>query len=100
MLLGSFLGWIIAGLVVGALARFFVPGRQDMDIIMTIILGIVGALVGGFISSLLFGPNVMVDSTGTYVVATAWPGWIMAVIGGVIVLAGYLAITNKSTTSR
>ena len=43
--------WIILGLLVGILARFFMPGRQPMGLIATILLGIVGAVVGGFIGT-------------------------------------------------
>ena len=74
MFLGTILGWIIAGLIVGAVARMVVPGRQTMGIAMTIVLGVVGAFLGGLISSFLFGPNLMTDPTGTYAVETAWPG--------------------------
>lgn len=93
MFIGTVIGWIFAGLLVGALARFLVPGRQDMGVGMTIVLGIVGAFVGGFIASMLFGPNLMTDPTGTYAVETAWPGWIMATIGGALVLWIVLALT-------
>lgn len=96
-MIGHIIGWIIAGLVVGAVARLLVPGRQDMSMVMTIVLGIVGALVGGFIGSMLFGPHLAMDSTGTYAVETAWPGWIMSFIGGVLVLVGYLSITGRTT---
>src|SRR5215207_9924409 len=98
MLIGSIIGWIVAGLVVGALARLLLPGRQNMSIALTIVLGIVGAVVGGFIASLLFGPNLTTDATGTYAVQTAWPGWIMAILGGVLVLWVYLAATGRDTT--
>ena len=47
MFIGNLIGWIIAGLIVGAFARLLVPGRQSIGIAMTIVLGIVGALVGG-----------------------------------------------------
>jgi uncharacterized membrane protein YeaQ/YmgE (transglycosylase-associated protein family) len=100
MFIGTILGWIIAGLIVGALARLLVPGRQDMGILMTIILGIVGAVVGGFIASLLFGPNLMTDGTGTYEVQTAWPGWIMAIIGGALVLWVVLAVSGGTSRTR
>jgi uncharacterized membrane protein YeaQ/YmgE (transglycosylase-associated protein family) len=94
MFIGHLIGWIVAGLIVGAFARLLVPGRQPMGVAMTIVLGIVGALVGGFIGSLLFGPNLTMDAAGNYV-ETAWPGWIMAVIGGVIVLWGFLALAGN-----
>lgn len=98
-MIGHIFGWIVAGLIVGALARLIVPGKQNMSIALTIVLGIVGALVGGFISTMLFGPPVMTDATGTYRIETAWPGWIMSVIGGVLVLWAYLAVTgNRNTT--
>jgi uncharacterized membrane protein YeaQ/YmgE (transglycosylase-associated protein family) len=100
MFIGNLIGWIIAGLIVGAFARLLVPGRQNIGIGVTIILGIVGALVGGFISSFLFGPNLVMDPTGTYAVETAWPGWIMAIIGGAIVLWGVLALTADRTAGR
>jgi uncharacterized membrane protein YeaQ/YmgE (transglycosylase-associated protein family) len=82
-------------LIVGAIARLLVPGRQSMGILMTIVLGIVGAFLGGFIGSMLFGPRLELDATGTYAVETAWPGWIMAVIGGVIVLLIGIALSGR-----
>ena len=100
MLIGTIIGWIIAGLIVGALARLLVPGRQDMGIGLTIVLGIVGALVGGFLSSMIFGPNVITDSTGTYAVETAWPGWIMAIVGGALVLWVTLMVAGSGTAPK
>lgn len=49
------LGWILLGLIAGALAKFIMPGRQGGGIILTIVLGIVGALIGGFIGTHLLG---------------------------------------------
>ena len=46
--------WIIVGLIVGAIARFVLPGRDPMGWVATIVLGIIGSLVGGLISMLLF----------------------------------------------
>jgi len=99
MFVGHIIGWIVAGLIVGALARLVVPGRQDMGIGLTIVLGIVGAIVGGFVSSMLFGPNITTDATGTYAVETAWPGWIMAVICGALVLWIAMAVMGGSRTT-
>ncbi len=53
-MLGLIVTIIIVGLIAGALARLLVPGRQDLSIPMTIVLGIVGSFVGGFLGYLLF----------------------------------------------
>ena len=49
------LAWIIFGLIAGALAKFIMPGTQGGGIILTIILGVIGALVGGFLGTHLLG---------------------------------------------
>jgi len=69
------LGWIIFGLIVGALAKFVMPGRDPGGIIITIILGISGALLGGFIGRSLgwYGPNEPA-------------GFLMALVGSVLLL--------------
>lgn len=54
-MLGFILTLIVIGLIAGALARLIVPGRQDMSILATIVLGIVGSFVGGFLAYLIFG---------------------------------------------
>ena len=51
-MLGLIVSIIVIGLIAGALARLVVPGRQDMSILMTIVLGIVGSFVGGFLGYL------------------------------------------------
>lgn len=48
------LWWIIVGLIAGALARFIMPGKDPMGILATIVLGIAGSIVGGFIGSLIW----------------------------------------------
>ncbi|MDQ6657809.1 MAG: GlsB/YeaQ/YmgE family stress response membrane protein [Actinomycetota bacterium] len=53
-MLGLIIGIIVIGLIAGALARLVVPGRQHMSIVMTILLGIVGSFVGGFLGYLIF----------------------------------------------
>ena len=94
----TILSWIIAGLIVGAIARLLVPGRQNIGVALTIVLGIVGALVGGFISTLIFG-SAPLSYTGDYPVDTAWPGWIMAIVGGVLVLWITLAVAGGTRSS-
>ncbi|HEY1187367.1 MAG TPA: GlsB/YeaQ/YmgE family stress response membrane protein [Gemmata sp.] len=86
----SLLSWIVTGLIVGLIARALVPGRQSLGLLLTIVLGVIGAAVGGLISSAIWptwqnNPNV----------DQMWPGWIMSVIGGVIVLWGYVALTRE-----
>ena len=53
-MLGLVVSIIVIGLIAGALARLVVPGRQNISILMTIVLGIVGSFVGGFLGYLLF----------------------------------------------
>lgn len=95
-MIGHVIGWMVAGLIVGGIARFLMPGRQDMGLLLTMILGIVGALLGGFVGSMLFGPNLTTDPTGTYAVETAWPGWLMSILGGLVVLWGAMALGGRS----
>ncbi|WP_240755623.1 GlsB/YeaQ/YmgE family stress response membrane protein [Nocardioides iriomotensis] len=52
------LGLLFIGLVIGALARLIKPGRQKLSIWMTLVLGVVGALIGGFLASLLGTGNI------------------------------------------
>lgn len=71
------LGWIIIGLIAGALAGFFVPGRERMGCLGTMIVGIIGGLLGGFLWVNVLGQDE----------ASGWLGaLVLAVIGSVIVL--------------
>jgi uncharacterized membrane protein YeaQ/YmgE (transglycosylase-associated protein family) len=74
------IGWLLAGLIVGAFARLLMPGRQSMGIFMTMVLGIVGALVGGGLSWMIWGEHH--EPFSVY----AWPGYICAVLGAMSVL--------------
>lgn len=47
------LGFLVAGLVIGALARLVKPGRQKLSLVMTLLLGVVGSVIGGFVASLV-----------------------------------------------
>jgi uncharacterized membrane protein YeaQ/YmgE (transglycosylase-associated protein family) len=81
----SIIGWILFGLIVGVVAKLIMPGPDPGGMIVTILLGIVGALIGGFIGRMLgwYGEGDPV-------------GFIMAVIGAIIVLFGYRKISSTS----
>ena len=90
----SLLSWIVVGLIVGVIARALVPGKQSLGLILTTVLGIVGAFVGGLISS-AFWPEWSSNPD----VNRMWPGWLMSILGAVIVLWGYVAITSRRGAS-
>jgi len=87
-MLGTLIGLIIIGLIAGAIARLLVPGKQDLSILMTIVLGIIGSFVGGFLGYLLFHK----DSQDGFVQPSSWFG---SIIGSVIVLLIWLRIGNR-----
>lgn len=53
------IGFLVFGLVVGALARLIKPGRQNLGIVMTLVLGVVGSLIGGIVASALGTGDIM-----------------------------------------
>ena len=92
MSIGSIVSWIVCGLVVGMCARFFVPGRQALSVPMTVVLGIVGALVGGFFYSLIRGASVEPFSLASH----NWYGWIVAILGAMLLVWVYpFAVPRK-----
>jgi uncharacterized membrane protein YeaQ/YmgE (transglycosylase-associated protein family) len=88
MSVGALLSWILCGLIVGGIARLLVPRRQSMGLLMTMVLGVVGAVVGGFLYSLILGA----PSEPFSLSANAWHGWIVAVLGAVLVLWTYVTL--------
>lgn len=72
------LGWIIFGLIVGIIAKLLMPGRDPGGFIITILLGIAGALLGGFLGRALgfYGPN-------------QGAGFLMSVLGAILLLVLY-----------
>ena len=80
------IAWIVVGLVAGALAKLIMPGDDPGGIIVTILLGIVGAFVGGFVVNLLGGAGVSGFNLWSIVVAT---------IGAIILLAVYRMVAGR-----
>ena len=67
--MGDVIAYIIAGLIIGALARLIMPGKQNMNIIITIILGVAAALIGGYLWEALFPDNDGIAWIGSIIVA-------------------------------
>jgi uncharacterized membrane protein YeaQ/YmgE (transglycosylase-associated protein family) len=80
-------GWIVFGLIVGAIAKLIMPGRDPGGIIVTMLLGIVGALLGGFIGRALgfYGPRQAA-------------GWLMSIVGAIVVLWIYRLLVRPRAT--
>ena len=76
----SFIWWLIIGLIAGALARLIMPGRDAMSWIATILLGIVGSIIGGLISWAIWGADTA-NGRGFQPA-----GLILSVIGAIVVL--------------
>lgn len=82
------IGWIILGLIAGAIAKAILPGSQGGGWLVTLILGVVGAVLGGFLASAIFG----VAMGGFFDIRT----WIIAILGSIVVLLIYGLVTRGS----
>ncbi len=89
-MVGLIVSLIIIGLIAGAVARLLIPGKQDMSILMTIVLGIIGSFVGGFLGYLIFHK----DSQDGFFQPS---GIIGSIIGAVIVLLVYTQVGQRHT---
>ncbi|TFC74037.1 GlsB/YeaQ/YmgE family stress response membrane protein [Cryobacterium sp. TMS1-20-1] len=83
----SFLGFLLLGLIAGAIAKAILPGRQGGGWLITLLLGVVGAFLGGWLGGLLF--NVSLEEFFSLTT------WALAIVGSLIVLLIYGAITNR-----
>jgi uncharacterized membrane protein YeaQ/YmgE (transglycosylase-associated protein family) len=83
------LGWIVFGLVVGIVAKLMVPGRDPGGLFLTMVLGVVGALVGGYLGRILglYGSNDPV-------------GFLMAVGGSILLLVLYRMVAGRPRPAR
>ncbi len=83
------IGFLVAGLIIGALARLIKPGKQNLSILATLGLGLVGSLIGGLIAS-LFGTGSIWELNIL--------GFVLAVVAAVLLVGGAEALTGKSSS--
>lgn len=85
------LAWIVLGLIAGAIAKAIYPGRQGGGILGTMLLGIIGAFLGGTLYSVLTTGTLALSSAGL-----SLGGILVAVLGAIIALFLYYAFTSRS----
>jgi uncharacterized membrane protein YeaQ/YmgE (transglycosylase-associated protein family) len=87
-MIGFIIGFLVIGLVAGALARLLVPGRDPMGCLGTLVLGLIGSFVGGFLGYVLFGKD--------FTEGPVQPSGIVgSIIGSAIVLLVYRAVKRR-----
>jgi uncharacterized membrane protein YeaQ/YmgE (transglycosylase-associated protein family) len=91
-MIGTIVGAIIVGLIVGALARLVMPGKQNIGVLMTVLLGAVGSFLGTWVAYKLGYSN---QNGGFKVIP-----FLVGIVFAVILIAGYLGITGKRQTTR
>jgi uncharacterized membrane protein YeaQ/YmgE (transglycosylase-associated protein family) len=84
----SIIAWLVLGLLAGAIAKALLPGDDPGGIIVTMIIGVVGALLGGFIGRALFG----VETTDEFFDISTW---LTAIGGSIILLVVYRMVTGN-----
>lgn len=89
--LNTIITWIIFGAIVGVIARFLMPGRDPMGWAMTIVLGIVGSFVGGYLAQIVFAGSAALPPPSA--------GWVGSVVGAFIVLAIYRYSQGRRVTA-
>lgn len=83
--IGGLLLTILIGFIAGLIARAVVPGKQDLGLIATLVLGLIGSVVGNLVFSLFQGDGLEFDLGG----------WWASIVGAILVLAVYVAATGK-----
>lgn len=84
----NILSWLIVGLIAGALARLIMPGRDPMGLIATIVLGVIGSIVGGLVSMAIWRNNTSVFQGS---------GLLLSILGAIIVLWLYRMVKSRNT---
>ena len=87
------IAFIILGLLAGLIAKALLPGTDPGGLIITTIIGIVGALLGGFLAAALFGAHPLDEF---FDIST----WITAIVGAILLLAIYRAVMNRGGQHR
>jgi uncharacterized membrane protein YeaQ/YmgE (transglycosylase-associated protein family) len=82
------LGWIVLGLLAGAIAKAILPGDDPGGIIITMVIGIVGALLGGFLGQALFGVDTLDEF---FDIST----WLTAIVGAIVLLVLYRLVVGR-----
>lgn len=85
----SFIWWLIVGVIVGALARLIMPGKDTMGWLATMLLGVAGSILGGLVSWAIWG----VDETTGFQPA----GFLLSLIGAILLLFVWRAVKSRST---
>lgn len=85
--MGTIIGYIVIGLIGGAIAKLIIPGKQGGGIILTIVLGIAGALLGGFLGGLIFSVS--------YSDPFSFSGLIFSVVGAILILLVFGFINKR-----
>jgi uncharacterized membrane protein YeaQ/YmgE (transglycosylase-associated protein family) len=85
----GFLAFLILGLIAGAIAKAILPGTQGGGWVITLVLGVVGAILGGWIGSLIFGGGL-----GDFFDLRTW---LLSILGAVIVLVIYGAVAGRKS---
>lgn len=88
----NIIAWLLLGLLAGAIAKAIYPGHQGGGILSTIILGIIGAFVGGSLYTLLTTGTLQLAATGLSI-----PGLIVAVLGAIIAIFLWGLMTRRTT---
>lgn len=83
------LGFLIVGLIAGAIARLLVPGSDSFGIVGTMVLGVIGSFVGGLLAALVFSGNIELSTSGV----------IGSIVGSVIALVAYRSFNDGSITT-
>ncbi|GAB4071686.1 GlsB/YeaQ/YmgE family stress response membrane protein [Angustibacter speluncae] len=94
--MGTILGTIVFGAVIGVLARLVLPGKQHISVLMTVVLGIVGALVGYFVWGLITGDGFMGGNTG----GIDWIRLIISVVVAAVLVSIYAGSAGRRRAVR
>jgi uncharacterized membrane protein YeaQ/YmgE (transglycosylase-associated protein family) len=84
----SIVAWIVLGLAAGLIANMLIPGRRSQGLVITCVIGIVGALLGGWLATKLFH---VVTLHGFFSVST----WLTAIAGSAVLLLAYHLVTSQ-----
>ena len=87
------IGWIVLGLVAGLLANMLIPGRRSQGLILTCVIGVAGALLGGWLATRLFHVHTL---HGFFNLST----WLTAIAGAAILLLAFRLVSTRGSAGR